>query len=134
MMLSVEPVLKENPNGILATKNGAMLATRMFQFLFSDENKAYFCTSSQKPVYEQLKKDANVSFCTYAPKFDPVVSLNGKVHFVDDIALKDRALEENPGIKRIYKSSANEIFKLFYIAVETVNTFSFSEGPKTIHV
>lgn len=133
-MLDIEPILKQNPNGILATKNGEMVATRVFQYLFADSNKAYFCTSSEKPVYEQLKKDPNVSFCTYAPNYAPVVSLNGRVTFTDDISLKTRALDENPGIKNIYKTPDNEIFKLFYIDVKEIDMFSFKEGPKTIKV
>jgi uncharacterized pyridoxamine 5'-phosphate oxidase family protein len=124
-------VLKANPNGVLATQNGEGTGTRVFQFLFSDGNKVYFCTSSQKPVYGQIVKKSDVSFCVYPANFDPVVSISGKATFVDDIALKTRALDENPNIKGIYCSSDNPIFKLFYVDVKEVETFSFNEGTKT---
>jgi uncharacterized pyridoxamine 5'-phosphate oxidase family protein len=133
-MLEIESILKQNPNGVLATKNGEMLATRVFQFLFADGNKIYFCTSSKKPVFKQLNEDPNVSFCTYSPNYAPVLSVNGKVTFVDDMALKTRALDENPGIKNIYNAPDNEAFKLFYIDAKEIDTFSFTEGPKTIKV
>jgi uncharacterized pyridoxamine 5'-phosphate oxidase family protein len=55
--------------------------------------------------------------------------VNGKVTFVKDIALKTRALDENPQIKGIYNEPENPVFKMFYIEAEEVQTFSFSEGP-----
>jgi uncharacterized pyridoxamine 5'-phosphate oxidase family protein len=130
-MFDYVSVLKANPNGVLATQNGEGTGTRVFQFLFSDGKKAYFCTNSQKPVYGQIAKKPNVSFCAYPANFDPVVSVRGEAVFVDDIALKTRALDENPSIKGIYGSPDNPVFKLFYIDVKEVETFSFAEGQKT---
>jgi uncharacterized pyridoxamine 5'-phosphate oxidase family protein len=130
-MFDYVSVLKENPNGVLATKDGDKLATRVFQYLFADGNKIYFCTNSQKPVYNQLKADPNVSFCTYPANFSPVVSVNGKVVFVEDLALKTRALDENPMIKGLYQSPENPVFTLFYIDAKEVEVLSFTDGAKT---
>lgn len=127
-MTDFEPILRENPNGVLATKNGDKLATRVFQYLFSEGKKVYFCTNSRKAVYAQLIKDPHASFCTFAANYTPVLSINGEVVFVDDENLKSRALNENPGIMKIYKDSGNPIFKLFYIEVDEVETFSFANG------
>ena len=50
-MIDLEKILRENPNGVLATRNGDGVATRIFQFLFmEDGNKVYFCTENDKPV------------------------------------------------------------------------------------
>jgi len=130
-MFNFEPVLKENPNGVLATQEGAKIKTRVFQYLFADGKKVYFCTSSEKPVYAQLKANPQASFCTYQKDFSPVLSVNGKAVFVEDIELKKRALDENPGIKGLYKSPENPVFKIFYIDADEIETFSFTEGPKT---
>ncbi|MCL2576089.1 MAG: pyridoxamine 5'-phosphate oxidase family protein [Defluviitaleaceae bacterium] len=129
-MIDYAGILKANPNGVLATQDGERVKTRVFQFLFADENKVYFCTNSQKPVYTQMKANPNVSFCTPGD-FSPVLSVNGKVVFTDDAALKTRVLDENPLIKTIYNSPDNPIFTLFYIDVEEVETFGFSEGSKS---
>ena len=129
-MIDYAAILKANPNGVLATQDGKGLRTRVFQYLFADGKKVYFCTGSQKPVYGQLKANPNVSFCTYPANFTPVLSINGKAVFVDDIALKTRALDENPPIKGIYNRPDNPVFQIFYIDVEEVETFSFTEGPK----
>jgi len=133
-MIDYTAILKENPNGVLATQDGQGVRTRIFQYLFADGNKVYFCTSSQKPVYAQLKATPHVSFCTYPANFSSVLSVNGKAVFVDDLALKTRALDENPSIKGIYNTPDNPIFELFYIDVKEVETFSFTEGPKSYSV
>ena len=130
-MFDFEPILKENPNGVLATLDGVKIKTRIFQYLFADGKRVYFCTSSEKPVYDQLKVTSQVSFCTYPKDFSPVLSVNGKAVFVEDIGLKTRALDENPQIKGIYKNPDNPVFKIFYIDAEEIETFSFTEGPKT---
>jgi len=130
-MINFTEILKTNPSGVLATQDANKVKTRVFQYLFADGNKVYFCTSSEKPVYVQLQANPNISFCTYPQNFTPVLSINGKAVFVEDKALKTRALDENPPIKGIYKTADNPIFKIFYIDVEEVETFSFAEGPKT---
>lgn len=130
-MFDYAAVLKANPNGVLATQDGEKVKTRVFQYLFSDGNKVYFCTSNEKPVYQQLKAHPYVSFCTHPADYAPVVSVNGKVVFVDNLGLKKRALDENPGIKGIYGAADNPVFEIFYIDAEEVETFSFAEGPKT---
>jgi len=129
-MIDYSAILKQTPNGVLATHDGKSVRTRVFQYLFADGNKVYFCTSSQKPVYEQLKANPNASFCCYPTDFNPVLSINGKARFVDDIALKTRALDENPLIKGIYGAPDNPTFQIFYIDVEEAETFSFTEGSK----
>lgn len=133
-MIDYTAILKENPNGVMATQAGSKVKTRVFQYLFSEGNKVYFCTSNEKPVYSQIKANPNVSFCTYPADYSPVLSVNGKAVFVDDLALKTRALDENPGIKGIYNTPGNPAFEIFYIDVEEVETFSFAEGPKTYTV
>ncbi|MDR3242814.1 MAG: pyridoxamine 5'-phosphate oxidase family protein [Clostridiales Family XIII bacterium] len=130
-MFDFTTVLKENPDGVLATQDGAKVRTRVFKYLFADGNKIYFCTSSQKPVYDQLKANPNVSFCTYPKDFTLVLSVCGKVIFTEDAALKKRALDENSTIKGVYETPDNPIFKLFYIDAEEVETFSFADGLKS---
>ena len=129
-MIDYAALLKATPNGVLATQDGQGVKTRVFQYLFADGKKVYFCTNSEKPVYKQLTEKPNVSFCTYPADFNPVLSINGKAVFVEDMALKTRALDENPLIKGIYNTPDNPVFKIFYIDVKEIETFSFTEGPK----
>lgn len=129
-MFDFAAVYAKNPNGVLATRSGESVRTRVFQYLFADGNKVYFCTSNEKNVYKDMAADPHVSFCSYPADFAPVVSVNGRVVFVKDNALKARVLDENPMIKSIYNTPDNPVFEVFYIDAECVETFSFAEGPK----
>jgi uncharacterized pyridoxamine 5'-phosphate oxidase family protein len=129
-MFDYVSVLKENPAGVFATQDGDGVKTRVFLFLFAEGKKAYFCTSSQKPVYKQLLANPHASFCTWAKKYEPVLSINGKVVFVEDKEIKERVLQD-PMLKETYKSPDNPVFKVFYINIETAETFISAEGLKT---
>jgi len=130
-MVDYVAILTKNPVGVFATQDGTKVKTRVFQYLFADGNKVYFCTNSEKPVYKQLQVNPYASFCVYTQDFAPVLSVNGKTVFVEDMALKTKALDENPPIKSIYNTPENPVFKVFYLDVEEIETFSFQEGPKT---
>ena len=130
-MIDFSKILAAHPNGVLATQDGKHVKTRVFQYLFVDGNKVYFSTSSEKPVYKQLQANPNVSFCTFAPDFAPVLSINGPAVFVDDPALKARALDMYPLIKSIYGGPENPVFRIFYIDAAEIVTFTFAEGEKT---
>lgn len=129
-MIDVQGLLKKYPNGTFATKAGEGIKLRAFQFLFGEGNKVYFCTANDKVVYEHMKKDANVAFCCYAADFSEVLSLSGKAVFVDDVSLKNRALDENPMIKGIYKSGDNPVFEMFYLDVKEVEYFQAGETTR----
>lgn len=129
-MINYVSILEQNPSGVMATKNNEKVKTRVFQYLFAEGKKIYFCTSSEKAVYAQMQSDANASFCTYPPNFAPVLSLSGKVTFVEDTALKERALAENPLLQTIYGSAKNPIFKMLYLEIAEIETFSLAEGLK----
>lgn len=133
-MINFEEILEKNPNGVLATQDEDKVKTRVFQYLFAYGKKTYFCTSSDKHIFKRLQANPNVSFCTFSPDFSLVLSISGKVVFDDDLKLKTKAIFENPLIGRIHLIPTNPIFKLFYIDVEEVKTFSFAEGPKTYSV
>jgi len=130
-MLNLSELLEANPNGVLTTRDGESLKARVFQYLFTEGNRVFFCTSKEKDVYKQLTANANVSFCSYPDNFSPVVSISGQAVFVDGLDIKTRILKENPMINGIYKSPDNPVFAVFYINVEEAKTFSFADGPNT---
>ena len=113
--------------GVLATTDGDRVQTRVFAYLFTVEGRPYFCTGTEKPVYAQLQKNPELSFCTFTPDFDPVLCLNGRAVFVDDRALKARALEEDPGLVPIYHAPDYPGFALFYIDLREVKTYTFAD-------
>ncbi|MDR0519724.1 MAG: pyridoxamine 5'-phosphate oxidase family protein [Clostridiales Family XIII bacterium] len=130
-MIDYIKILEENPNGVLATRSGSAVRTRVFQFLFAVGGRAYFCTDRGKQVYRQMKANSNVSFCTYTPDFGTVLSVNGRVQFVKDLALKTRALDENPMIKGVFKIPENPDFTLFCVHPDEIVAYSPETGAKT---
>ena len=117
-----------NPNGVMGTVENGEARTRTFQILWIDDNKLYFCTGNQKPVYKQMKINPNVSFTALNPETMESVSICGTVTFVNDYEGKKRALDENLGIKGIYKTADNPAFELLYVEVTAVSSFTFSNG------
>ena len=127
-LLEFNHILEGYRNGVLANQINKKLRTQIITFSFAEGNKVYFCTTSDKPMYEQLLKNPYVSYCTYPENFEPVLSLNGKVNFVEDKVLKERALESNYYAKRNFKSVDNPLLRVFCIEVEEIETYG-TEGP-----
>ena len=121
-------ILEGYRNGVLANRNGDGLRTQIITFSFAEENRVYFCTTSDKPMYTQLVANPYVSYCTFPEDFEPVLSLNGKVVFVEDKEVKQLALESNYYAKNNFKNVDNPLLKVFYIDVEEIETYG-SEGP-----
>ena len=114
-MFDFASVLKANPAGVFATQDGNKLKTRVFQYLFADGKKVYFCTNCEKPVYKQLQANPNVSFCTYPQNFTPVLSVNGKAVFVEDIELKNVLLTRTLQSKAFIKHRTIRYLKFFML-------------------
>lgn len=127
-MQSYQEFFTHNPNGVLGTVDNGAARTRTFQILWIEENRLYFCTGNHKPVYDQMKENPLVSFTAFNPNTLESVSICGMAVFVDDFQGKKRALDENPGIKEIYKTPDNPVFELLYIEVTDVSSFIFSGG------
>ena len=68
-------------------------------------------------------KDLIIYFLFKFKDYLSFVSVNGNIHFTDDINLKTRVLNEYPAIKELFKTPDNPIFELFYINVEEIRTF-----------
>ena len=129
-MIDFSKFLKENLNGIFTTVEDGKPKSRVFQFLFADGKKVYFCTENNKTVFRQIKENPNVSFCTHKADFSYVLSISGKATFVNDVNLKARTLDEYPALKEMFKTQNNPILELFYVDVEEVDTFDFVNGSK----
>jgi uncharacterized pyridoxamine 5'-phosphate oxidase family protein len=121
-------VLQEHPNGVLANRNGNMMRTQIITSRFAEDDRVYFFTSNSKPVYKQLRRYPYVSYCTFAEEFEPVVSINGKVVFVEDPALKSRLFELSH-IKSAKHRPDDPDSAFFYIDIEEIETYG-SDGAK----
>ncbi|NLB91285.1 MAG: pyridoxamine 5-phosphate oxidase [Clostridiales bacterium] len=125
-MNSYQDFFQKNPNGVLGTVENGEARTRTFQMLWIEGDRLYFCTGNKKPVYRQLKENPKISFTAMNSNTLESVSVSGTAVFVDDINGKRRALEENPGIQKIYHTPDNPEFELLYLEVSNVSSFIYS--------
>ena len=120
-------ILEGYRNGVLANRNGEKLRTQIMTFSYLEGNRAYFCTTNDKPLYAQLVKFPFVSYCIYPENWEPVLSLNGKAVFVSDKTIRERALDANYYAKRNFKTTDNPLLEVFYIDVDIIETYG-SDG------
>ncbi|MFC0906077.1 pyridoxamine 5'-phosphate oxidase family protein [Clostridium sp. MT-14] len=107
-------LFKENGFGFLATVDNGKPRVRPFGFMTWDEGKLYFCTNSTKKVYKQLVESPYIEYSTTSK--DMITGrISGKVIFSDDKDKKELVLNSSELVKKLYKSSDNPIFKIFYI-------------------
>ncbi len=122
-------ILKDNRVGGFATVDEkGNPQVRAFQVMLIENDMVYFCTGAGKKVYKQMQANPNVAFCVTSPDYVSV-RLNGRVRFFEDKGLKERILDENPGVKAIYKSADNPALATFYLESGTAEVFDLSGLP-----
>ena len=114
--------------GYLGTVDQGKPRVRPWGFMFEEKGKLYFCTSSEKDVYAQLR---TVPYIEYSKTTKEMVwvRVSGEIKFEESVEKKETVLENNEMIKRLYKSADNPIFKLFYLEHGTASISSFSGQP-----
>lgn len=133
-MIDYMSIIKENPAGVLATRDGDRVRTRYVSVFYTEGNRLYFTTGSEKPLCDQLKKNPNASFCTHAQSYNPVLTVEGKVTFVDDMGIKTRFMEEYPSIRGHYGTPESPGYQLFYLEAAETSVFYPAEGKTTYQV
>ena len=104
--------LKECGTFYIATTDADQPKVRPFGAVAMYEGRMYFCTSNQKDVFAQMKKNVNVEIC--CSKNGEWLRLSGKTVFNSTAGAQAAMLEENPNLKRMY-SVGDGIFEVFYI-------------------
>jgi pyridoxamine 5'-phosphate oxidase len=91
----------ENPLCFLATAEKDQPRVRALGFWFADETGFYFQSSAIKSFCSQLKENPKTEACFY--KHSNIVGstmrVSGTVEFVNDRALKERAITDRPFLK-----------------------------------
>jgi uncharacterized pyridoxamine 5'-phosphate oxidase family protein len=101
---------------------------RPFGFVMEEGGKIYFCTSNDKKVYKEMKKQPWIEFCACGENFS-WLRLSGKAVFSKDLAIKSKVLDLSPRVKSIYKSPDNPIFEIFYLDEAVATFYDFSGNP-----
>jgi uncharacterized pyridoxamine 5'-phosphate oxidase family protein len=130
MMRDVIQFLEGSPVGALATVEGGVPRVRPFQFMLEEGGALWFCTSSEKRVYAQLKAAPEVEFL--AAKGTAWARICGKARFDQDLSIKERILEKSELVRSKYGKASNPVFAVFKIehGIATLSDFS-GNPPKT---
>lgn len=87
---------------------------RPFQFMLERDGRYFFCTSSAKRVFQELRRQPYMQLCAlYGTEW---IRFGGRAVFVDDHSIKAQMLSDNPAIKAIFKTPDNREFEIFYLA------------------
>lgn len=131
-MKEIIEVLNANPMGALATVDNGKPQVRPWGFMLAEGGKLWFCTANTKPVFQQLKKNPSVAFCTTTPEY-VTVRLCGDAHFSKDMDMKKKIIEHCEIVRGNYKTPDNPIFEIFYLEHGTASLSDFSgKPPKTV--
>ena len=107
-----------NPVCYLASADGDQPRVRALGFWFADETGFYFQTSSIKEFSHQLKKNPKTEICFYKHEgmIGTMLRISGKVEFVNDLKLKERALIDRPFLKSFGITIDSPTLVIFRIA------------------
>lgn len=108
----------ENPICYLATVENDQPRVRALGFWFADESGFYFQTGAVKEFYHQLKRNPKTEVCFYKQEnmIGTMLRISGKVEFVDDIKLKEKAMIDRPFLKSFGLSANNPGLIIFKIS------------------
>lgn len=125
-------ILSANPMGVLATIDNGKPQVRPWGFMLAENGKLWFCTANTKPVFQQIKNNPAVAFCTTTPQY-VTVRLSGEAHFSKDMDMKKKIIEHCEIVRNNYKTPDNPVFEIFYLEHGTASMADFSgKPPKTV--
>ena len=108
----------ENPICYLATVDGNQPRVRALGFWFADETGFYFQTASMKEIPHQLEVNPRVEACFYKQDGAPgaMLRIAGEVEFINDRALKEKAMTDRPFLKRFGLTADSPELVIFRLA------------------
>jgi len=85
----------------LATVEGDQPRVRALGFWFADETGFYFQTASLKEFPHQLEINPKTEICFYkhAGMIGTMLRIAGEVEFVNDVVLREKAMNDRPFLK-----------------------------------
>lgn len=106
--------IQQNKNGSLATCKDGKSDVRPFELAFHCDRGLFFYTSSDEDVYEQLKANPYVCFCTTDQSFN-YAKISGTVTFSDIEDDKVKIAEKSQFAKKAFPSSNFDKMKVFFL-------------------
>ena len=129
MLQDVVKIMRDCGAFYLATCDGDQARVRPFGSVMAYEDKIWFCTGNNKPVYDQLVAYPKVEICALQENGD-WLRLCGKAVFSDDMGAKKAMFEADESLPEIYGSPEGKEFVVFYLDCLTAKLYHEEDAPK----
>jgi pyridoxamine 5'-phosphate oxidase len=122
----------ENPICYLASAENDQPRVRALGFWFADETGFYFQTSAKKEFPHQLKKNPKTEICFYkhAGMIGTMLRISGKVEFMNDRNLREKALTDRPFLKSFGVTVDSPDLVIFRIAHGQAHFWTMEDNLK----
>lgn len=104
---------RENEIFSLATSQDSNPRVRGMSLFLADNSGLYFCTGKPKDVYKQLKVNSKVEMYFYSENQMTQLRLRGTIEELDNVELKQKAIEKFPFLKPIAQQHGYDPFAIF---------------------
>ena len=124
-MSDVIKFLEENSLIYLATSGlDGNAKVRPILFYFEEDEKPYFCTANNKPMFKELDANPNCEMVVATPEF-------AWLRIAGSLNLKQKVIDSNELVKALYETADNPLFEVFTVTGKaTIADFS-GNPPKS---
>ena len=129
-MNRVVKILKNAKIFYFSTIDGDQPQVRPYNVVMEYNDKTYFYTNNHTHAYKQMLQNPKIELCASIDE-DRWLRVNGKVVFDYDAKVKEKMLEENPTLKKMY-SADDKIFEVFYLSNMSAKIHSTHSEPEVI--
>jgi uncharacterized pyridoxamine 5'-phosphate oxidase family protein len=122
----------ENPTCYLATVEGDQPRVRALGFWYADESGFYFQTAEIKEFPNQLRINPKTEVCFYHHEgmIGTMMRIAGKVEFITDRAMKEKALSDRPFLKSFGLTADSPGLVLFRLAHGKAHFWTMADNLK----
>ena len=127
-LTEVSAFLLKHRMGFLATIDNGKPRVRAFGLMKLSGGTLYFSTSHKKDIFAQLSDVPFAEWICMNPDSMSTLRVLGKVEFVQNSAVKQNVIDENPMIKKMYAERMDEL-EIFTLELIEANWFRFGGPP-----
>ncbi|MCP1224870.1 pyridoxamine 5'-phosphate oxidase family protein [Sebaldella sp. S0638] len=97
-----------------------------------DKGTLFFSTSTETSLFRDLQKNPFISFTTMIDQ-QSWIQINAEIAFVEDMAIKEMIIANNPFLNQRFQTADNHIFKIFKLTAGTAKIYDRSgNAPRII--
>jgi len=125
-------LIKANPRSFMATVEGNKPHVRSMGIYDVDENGIIIQTWTIKDIHQQIVNNPEVELCFNDFKAGIQVRVSGKAEIIDDLAFKQKVVEDRPFMKPTVEEKGYDVVALYRVKGKaTVWTRAVNFEPKT---